>query len=949
MKNISAAKSLWLAAISFLLAGIAQALFSGWREINTAVSYGWLVYALAAGLFVAGFGRLSVVRFAGGRASEPPGVPVHLFQWQWILISLGILFSFTSLIFFNLPAGPSLAWLLHILSVLLFMGAFLPFTGQARSISSQSTTPLSTRVLLVLAILGVTGIAVFTRLWQLGEFPYGVWFDEAINGQTAVQMLQDGSFRPIYLDPTAMPAHFNYLIALSFSLFGINVTAIRLVAFGFGILTILFAYLLFRRWFGNWIGILAALLLAVMRFHLTFSRFGMQGITTPAFELAALYFLDRALASKKVQDFAWLGLMIGFGLTMHTAFRLFPVVLGLFLAGLFIAALIKHGLRNAFLMYIGGMWRHWLIAVLAIWIAVAPVAYYALKNREQFFARTSTVSIFEKRDEPNLGKALLSNTIKHLEMFNIRGDRNGRHNLPGAPMLDPVMGALFILGAAYALWRWRDPANLLMLLLFLVMLQAGILSLDFEAPQSYRSIGVIPALVYFTALPLAAVTHSLNRLIRERAAQDGIQEGPSLFTRSWPVGVILLLAVISALNLNTFFIQQRNDASVWMEHSTTETIVAKILKENADQYDFVLSAMYDNHPTVSFLAGDVKNYQRWTVTDRFPLVRDPGRGVIILFDEKLLPAYQDIPRLYPHAKMIQHRAPGREAVVLYEARLTPEDLRAASGVTVQYFKGDGVEGQPEMEETLTQAAVDWSQGRPMAEPYTAELRSTLFAPEYGSYRFNLQGPPGAKLWIDENPVGDAPVTLARAAHTLRLQIPGSTDRLALWWQPPNAAEAQPIPGANLFQPTISNSGLLGAYYPTPDWSGEPAFTQVDPQLAFYFHIIPLPRPYSVEWTGRLYAPQDGDYKFALDSVDGSSLILDGQQVVDNPNGNALVENTTPLTRGWHDIRVRFSDRTGATRIYLYWTPPGAADLELIPAKYLSPPMGQYPVPDQAEN
>jgi hypothetical protein len=71
---------------------------------------------------------------------------------------------------------------------------------------------------------------------------------------------------------------------------------------------VVFALLVFRRWFGNAMGIVAACMLAVMRYHLTFSRFGMHGIATPAFELAGLYFLDRALAEKKVSDFAWLGL-----------------------------------------------------------------------------------------------------------------------------------------------------------------------------------------------------------------------------------------------------------------------------------------------------------------------------------------------------------------------------------------------------------------------------------------------------------------------------------------------------------------------------------------------------------------------------------------------------------------------------------------------------------------
>jgi hypothetical protein len=166
--------------------------------------------------------------------------------------------------------------------------------------------------------------------------------------------------------------------------------------------------------------------------------------------------------------------------------------------------------------------------------------------------------------------------------------------------------------------------------------------------------------------------------------------------------------------------------------------------------------------------------------------------------------------------------------------------------------------------------------------------------------------------------------------------------MELSWQPPGKTVAEPIPRAHLFLPPVTNSGLLGSYFPSPDWSGEPAFSQIDPELAFYFHILPLPRPYTVKWTGKLYAPLEGIYRLALNSVDGSQLQLDNKVVVDNREGHTTVENTVELSAGWHDITVRFSDTTSATRIYLYWAPPGATELELVPTENLLPPMGSYP-------
>ena len=90
-------------------------------------------------------------------------------------------------------------------------------------------------------------------------------------------------------------------------------------------------------------------------------------------------------------------------------------------------------------------------------------------------------------------RRLLELRVEHLLMFNFHGDNNGRHNLPGTPMLDPITGALMVLGVGLCLWRIRQPGSFLLLAWLLLMLVPGIFSLDFEAPQSYRAIGSLPA------------------------------------------------------------------------------------------------------------------------------------------------------------------------------------------------------------------------------------------------------------------------------------------------------------------------------------------------------------------------------------------------------------------------------------------------------------------------
>ncbi len=163
------------------------------------------------------------------------------------------------------------------------------------------------------------------------------------------------------------------------------------------------------------------------------------------------------------------------------------------------------------------------------------------------------------------------------------------------------------------------------------------------------------------------------------------------------------------------------------------------------------------------------------------------------------------------------------------------------------------------------------------------------------------------------------------------------------WQPPSennekVNDKTPIPRSVFLLPPITNNGLLGKFYANPQWGGAPAFTEVDPWVDFYFQITPLPRPYTVEWDGDINIPGSGHYLFGIESIDASTLWIDGSQVLDDQTPGQYQEAGIGLTSGYHSIRIRYTDQTGYTHIYLYWTPPGAGK-EIIPQQVLFPPQG----------
>ncbi|TMC60862.1 MAG: hypothetical protein E6J26_00790 [Chloroflexi bacterium] len=918
-------KRLLLGALALFCAWQAQSQLSGGVP-----SDGVILYAIAVALFLVAFAHQPVAELAQGRWLLERGQAFGVSSRQIVLLALALACTLISLAqFFNSADGTSGGWLLHVASVLLFLAAFVP---PGRSFTLLSVRLSRTSIYRVAPLLLVLALGLFARLWQIDHFPFGTWYDEADNGNYAVRMLSDLGFRPVYVESTNLPAHFLYLIALSFKLFGVSTISMRFVTVAFGMVTVAFAYLLFRRWFGESVGLVAAAMFAVIRYDLNFSRIALHGVTTPAFEVVVLYFLDRALERKRPLDFALTGVALGLGLAFYAPFRLFPFALGVFGVGLLLIARrpgrLLDGLRSAVIQPV-----HLAILGAGVLIAIAPVAEYAWQHPDIFFGRTNQVSIFEHRDEPDLMKALWNNTARHLEMFNLMGDRNGRHNLPNEPMLDPIMGALAVLGFAHALWRWRDPPNMLMLLVIGVMLLGGILTVDFEAPQSLRAIGVMPSLVYFAAIPLAALSGEFLRVFRGA--------NTSGWRVTWAAGLAILLAAMTWSNFDTFFNKQQNSTEVWAAYSAAETIVANELNRLSPDYDLIVSSLYAGHPTVRFIAPDVSNYRQWTANDRLPLLSDSGRGVALLLDPLLVASYSEARRFYPNAGFREFKPPLGGSPTVYEAQLAPSTLHSVQGLVARYYRGIAFEGTPVKEEALPALNLDWTSAPPVGGPFSAEFQGTLYVPTFGNYNFELRGASEGQVYVDENLLGSAPLQLAKGNHSLRARVSGATARFALWWQGATSAQPQVVPAALLFHAPVSNNGLLGSYFTNAEWKGAPTFTQVDPEIALYFHNIPLPRPYSVEWKGKVYAPAAGAYQFATESLDDSQVLINSRMIISNPGHNSTVEGMTTLAQGWNDIIVRFADKTSHTHIYLYWVPPGGAR-EIVPSQYLLPPMGRYP-------
>ena len=132
-------------------------------------------------------------------------------------------------------------------------------------------------------LLAIFAIAAFVRLFRFNQIPFGTWYDEANAGLEALRIIKEPGYLPVFSQSISMPAHYLYLLALSFKILGVSTLSIRAVNVVFGLGTVAAAYLAGQELFDRKMGLVVAFLLAVSRWDINWSRFGMPGVTVPFF------------------------------------------------------------------------------------------------------------------------------------------------------------------------------------------------------------------------------------------------------------------------------------------------------------------------------------------------------------------------------------------------------------------------------------------------------------------------------------------------------------------------------------------------------------------------------------------------------------------------------------------------------------------------------------------
>jgi len=290
-----------------------------------------------------------------------------------------------------------LLWIGGMLATLLYLWLLSPRRGAERE-SGASLTQGALRVPTHWPLLAaILLIGAWFRFWLLTEIPADMGWDLPYNYYDTLTIL--GGQRPVFFPANlGREGLFFYCLALCARVVGLSQWSLQLTSAILGTATILVLYGLGREAFSRRVGLAAAFLLAVSRWHIILSRSGFRVILMPLFTTLVLYTLIRALRRQRFLDFAWAGLALGLGFHTYKSFVFVPLAIAL--------GSVAYVLAKGWTAVRPLLSRVLLMGVVTL-VAVAPLARFALEHPELYFAREARQLEVMARDDQALAPSLL--------------------------------------------------------------------------------------------------------------------------------------------------------------------------------------------------------------------------------------------------------------------------------------------------------------------------------------------------------------------------------------------------------------------------------------------------------------------------------------------------------------------------------------------------------------
>lgn len=435
--------------------------------------------------------------------------------------------------------------------------------------SSQANGRRKERILLLLAVLVVL-LAIFMRVYRLGEVPPGIHYDEILNAEIAERALREG---PQFFYDTAggREGLYHLLLTASFALPLPEVWQLRLPSVVFSLAGLFFTYLWVSRAFGRWAALTAAGLMAVSFWTVWMGRAALRvGTVTPIAALAAYFLIlhlkqesDNALRSRLMS--LVLGVVVGVSFYTYRAGSLVVLVHVLFTVYLF----VWHRAE-----------ARKMVLSLAVAIIVAAPMILLFATRPETDPRFPQIAVPWHALMNGDPLPALQGVVDNIGMFFWRGDLEGHYNLPGRPIFEPLGAILFVIGLGMAIWRWRQPLYAFSLLWLAAGLLPGIFTLP--APSFVHTVTAQGITYVFPGIAVVALV--------ERAAEHR----SGLAQLAVPLLVLVLIGVNSVWTYVDYFHRWPRVAEVQGFHQSDLALIAAQLDARAMVTDVAICSVVLN-------------------------------------------------------------------------------------------------------------------------------------------------------------------------------------------------------------------------------------------------------------------------------------------------------------------------------------------------------------------
>ena len=342
-------------------------------------------------------------------------------------------------------------------------------------------------------LLAITLLAASLRFYHLTSLPHGLQGDEASNGLEARRILREGGIGPYSQTELGQAAGLFYLDALAQRALGNSVLAIRLIPALLGTLCVPCLFVFVRRHLDFPTAAIAAFLLAVLAWHIHFSR---VGFPLSSWVLCCLLAAWALLEAMRRDDWRWWGLaggVAGIGIYAYNAHPMFLAVEFIFLiAYLFRARMAPKSTRAG-----------WFVAFGAGLLLVAlPMLRFALTPDNHYFAHAEFISVFRNQGWRQSSGPLERVGLlvgRYLHYWQARIWHSGINWVDGTgrvPLVSLPMAALAVAGMVMG-WRRRQPLIDFAILTVLAMPVAVVFTVQ-GAPR--RTFALAPFLAVLAAI-----------------------------------------------------------------------------------------------------------------------------------------------------------------------------------------------------------------------------------------------------------------------------------------------------------------------------------------------------------------------------------------------------------------------------------------------------------------